>query len=100
MKKIQKLAVFIIQVSCFLAALAGVVVMFVGLCIVLWAKSHESCSVFDVNDGSRQPVDDVEMPLVWSRDAHEWLCSGNMVKCTNETAAITRRRQYQFLLAL
>ncbi|URD96216.1 Auxin-induced protein [Musa troglodytarum] len=80
----------------YLVSTAGVVLMFVGLCIVLWAKSHESCSVFDVNDGSRQPVDDVEKPLVWSRDAHEWLC-GNMVKCTNKTAAMKRRRQYQFL---
>ncbi|CAL9106647.1 unnamed protein product [Musa textilis] len=51
-----------------LGSLAGMVLMFAGLYIVLWAKKNEYCSLFDVDvdvDGDEKlPVEDVEKPLL------------------------------------
>ncbi|THU47875.1 hypothetical protein C4D60_Mb09t20260 [Musa balbisiana] len=49
-----------------LGSLAGMVLMFAGLYIVLWAKKNEYCSLLDVDGDENLPVEDVEKPLLLS----------------------------------
>ncbi|CAD5168314.1 unnamed protein product [Musa acuminata subsp. malaccensis] len=49
-----------------LGSLAGMVLMFAGLYIVLWAKKNEHCSLFDADGDENLPVEDVETPLLLS----------------------------------
>ncbi|XP_008796936.2 WAT1-related protein At5g47470-like isoform X4 [Phoenix dactylifera] len=47
-----------------LGSLAGIVLMFSGLYLVLWAKNNEGFSLVDAGEDSTQPTDDIEKPLL------------------------------------
>nr|XP_010934950.1 WAT1-related protein At5g47470 isoform X2 [Elaeis guineensis] len=47
-----------------LGSLAGIVLMFSGLYMVLWAKNNEGLSLVDAGDDSTQPPGDIEKPLL------------------------------------